>query len=50
MFKKVQIKKTDFDIKCSLILANRKLSVDEKARAIYNLKRNAVVNKRKSRF
>jgi len=49
MFKKVTIKKSEFDIKCSLILANRKLSVDDKARAIYNLKRNAIVNK-KSRF
>ena len=49
MFKKVIIKKSEFDIKCSLILANRKLSVDEKARAIYNLKRSAIVNK-KSRF
>jgi len=49
MFKKVTIKKSEFDIKCSLILANRKLSADDKARAIYNLKRNAIVNK-KSRF
>jgi len=49
MFKKVEINKSEFDLKSTLILANRKLSVDEKARAIYNLKRNAIVSK-KSRF
>lgn len=50
MFKKVQIKKSEFDIKCTIILANRKLSTDEKARAILNLKRTTISNKRTSRF
>jgi hypothetical protein len=50
MFKKVTIKKSDFDIKCAMILVNRLLSVDDKARAILKLKRTAIANKRKSRF
>lgn len=40
MKKTTPIKKSEFDLKCSLILANRKLSLDDKAKAILNLKRS----------
>ena len=43
-------KRSDFDIKCSMILANRKLSLDDKAKAILKLKRSALTPTRKSRF
>jgi hypothetical protein len=39
MRKIVSTKKSEFDIKCTLILANRKLSLDDKAKAILNLKK-----------
>jgi hypothetical protein len=39
-------KRSDFDIKCSMILANRKLSLDDKAKAILKLKRSEVRKKR----
>jgi hypothetical protein len=50
MKKLTPIKRSDFDLKCSLILANRKLSLDDKARAILNLKKSINTNKRVSRF
>jgi hypothetical protein len=40
MKKPTPIKRSDFDLKCSLILANKKLSLDDKAKAILNLKRS----------
>lgn len=40
-------KKTDFDIKCTMILANRKMSLDDKAKAILKLKRSEVVRKKR---
>jgi hypothetical protein len=40
-------KRSDFDIKCSMILANRKLSLDDKAKAILKLKRSAAAVKKK---
>ena len=40
MKKTTPIKKSEFDLKCSLILANRKLSLDDKAKAILNLNRS----------
>ena len=40
MKKPIPLKKSEFDLKCSLILANRKLSLDDKAKAILNLKRS----------
>jgi hypothetical protein len=50
MKKRIAIKRSDFDLKCSLILANRKLSLDDKAIAILKLKRSASTPTRKSRF
>lgn len=47
MFKKVTIKKSEFDIKCTMILANRKLSLDDKAKAILKLKRSTIASKRR---
>jgi hypothetical protein len=50
MKKPIPFKKSEFDLKCSIILANRKLSLDDKARAILNLKKSINSNKRVSRF
>lgn len=50
MKKRIPIKRSDFDLKCALILANRKMSLDEKAYAILKLKRSASTPTRKSRF
>lgn len=40
-------KRSDFDINCSIILANRKMSLDDKALAIFKLKRSAAVRKKR---
>lgn len=40
MKKPPSIKKSEFDLKCTLIIANRKLSLDDKAKAILKLKKN----------
>lgn len=50
MKKPIPIKKSEFDLKCSLILANRKLSLDDKARAILNLKKSINKVPRNNRF
>ena len=44
------IKKNEFDLKCSLILANRKLTIDQKAKQILNLKKSIDKPTRVSRF
>lgn len=45
------MKKSEFDLKCSLIIANRKLSLDDKAIAILKLKRKIdVTSSRKRRW
>jgi len=50
MKKPIPNKKSEFDLKCSLILANRKLSLDDKAIAILNLKKSINKAPRNSRF
>jgi hypothetical protein len=39
MKKPTPIKKSEFDLKCTLIIANRKLSLDDKAKAILKLRK-----------
>jgi hypothetical protein len=44
MKKPTPIKKSEFDLKCTLIIANRKLSLDDKAKAILKLRKNIINN------
>lgn len=44
------VKKSDFDLKCTLILANKKTSIDDKSRQILDLKNSISFPKRISKF
>jgi|694.fasta_scaffold57320_6 hypothetical protein len=47
MKKPTPIKKSEFDLKCTLIIANRKLSLDDKAKAILKLRKKNIINNNK---